>query len=299
MIALRTAGLILTGALAITGCAGPQPLKPKMSEELNSILTKEGFQIRIPASDQPLLHGDGDLDGSLMAQQGQSMALGLNGVAQGAANSSAPGGGPAAAGVVIGTMLVAAMSQAGAEERREAESQQRIAPLLQLPLAQQWQEWFDQTYRDAFASAGRPRSPDAALELLIVPQINLSRDLRSIRLSSEFKLLHGKGSLYEGRIEALSEPISCSDCLQDWAANDGALLYDTARQAVGESVRVLLLDWQTRNFQGLAGDERTIDYQIGDDRFVERGRPLLVDSPRPLFLTLRGWVKSIPAQAAR
>lgn len=297
MIVLRTAGLAV--ALAIAGCAGPQPLKPKMSEELGSILARESFQIRIPASDRPLLRGDGDLDGSLMVQQGQSMALGLNSVAQGAANSGAPGGGPAAAGVVIGTMLVAAMSQAGAEEQREAESQQRIAPLLQLPLAQQRQEWLDQTYRDAFASAGRPGSPDAPLELHISPQISLSQDLRSIRLSNEFKLLHGKGSLYEGRIEALSEPISCTDCLQSWAANDGALLHDMVRQAVSESVRVLLLDWQTQNFQGLAGDERTISYQVGDDRFVERGRPLLVDSSRPLFLTLRGWVKSIPAQAAR
>jgi hypothetical protein len=299
MTSVRTIGPVLAVALAIAGCAGPQPLKPKMSEELSSILAKEGFQIHIPASDRPRLRGDGNLDGSLVIQQGQSMALGLNSAAQGAANSGAPGGGPAAAGVVIGTLLVAAMSQAGAEEQREAESQQRIAPLLQLPLAQQWQEWFGQTYRDAFASAGHPGSPNAALELHIAPQINLSRDLRSIRLGSEFKLLHGKGSLYEGRIETLSEPISRTDCLQSWAANDGALLHDAVRQAASESVRVLLLDWQTHHFQGLAGNERTINYQVGDDRFVERGRPLQVDSPRPLFLTLRGWVKSIPTQSTR
>lgn len=295
MIAKRTASLTL--ALVIAGCASPQPLKPKMSEELGSILKKESFQIRISATGQSMLQGDGDLDGSLMVQQGQNLSNSLNGVAQGAANSGAPGGGPAAAGLVIGTLLVAAMSQSGTEEQREAESQKRIAPLLQLPLSQRWPEVLENAYREAFANAKHTQNPNAALELLITPQINMSQDLRSLRLSSEFKLMHGKGSLYEGRIEALSEPISCSNCLQSWAANDGYLLQDATERAVSESVRVLLLDWQTHSFQGLAGTERTISYQIGDDRFVERGKPLQVNSPRPLFLTLRGWVKSIPAQA--
>lgn len=63
---------------------------------------------------------------------------------------------------------------------------------------------------------------------------------------------------------------------------------------VRETVRILLLEWRIGNLAGSAGKERTLSYKIGDNRIVERGRVVESGLPRALYVSLCGWVKSVP-----
>ncbi|CAD5108596.1 hypothetical protein [Zestomonas carbonaria] len=287
---------LLALTLALAGCSTSTPLQPRASEELSSLLRQERLRLELAPAERPLLRSATSMDGAQMTQDGQQVAQSLSSMNQGVVNAGSTDAGAAAVGIVLGSLLVTQLKRSGVEEKRQTEADLAIAELIGLLEAPPRQDWLAPSYAQALAEAGRAPSDSAALTLRVAPQLVLSRDRRSVRLINEIKLLHGRGSLYEGRIEVHGAALACTDeCLQMWAADDGTALRRATDELVRESVRVLLLDWQTENFRGLAGEERTLRYQVGEERFVERGRLLALDSPSPLFLNLRGWVKSVPA----
>ncbi|WP_282338965.1 MULTISPECIES: hypothetical protein [Pseudomonas] len=294
-------GLALLIALTLLGgCAPSRSLKPSMTTELANNLDQP-FRVQVAPGSERLVGGEQAHDGSAAVQSGLGTATSIDMAARNAAANGMAGNGSGAgvaAGVVLGSLIVAQMNQNAVQGKAKAEADKRVAGLREAIAAQNLEGWYGNAFADAFANAGRPSNPSAALTLDIAPQALLSQDLHSVRVISEVRLMLGRSALYQGRIEVHSAPLACEDCLADWAAEQGKPYQAALRAGVDETVRVLLLDWKTRHFASSNNPERTLSYQLGDSRYVERGR--LVDSQagRSLYLSLRGWVKSVPVAIA-
>jgi len=279
--------------LALAGCASPKALQPSMAEQLPRLLDGQALALRIEPGERRLLRAESSNDGAAIIAHGEQSARNFQGSVSGAGNGGAGAG--VALGVAIGTALAAGMGQSSVQDAQQVEADKQVAPLQQALDGQPLTGWFDERFAAALREAGRPLSDAAVLELVVAPQGVLSHDGHSARLVSEVRLMQGREALYRGRIEVQGQPVACSACLDDWAANGGRSYLQALDLGVRETVRVLLLDWRTGHFAGQLGEERTLRYQVGESRYVERGRLWRDNSGKgALFLTLRGWIKSVP-----
>ncbi len=289
-----TRGALLLALTVLSACTPTKSLKPAMAVDLQANVNQP-FYVQVAPGSERLISGEQMLDGSAMVQNGLGTSANLNMATQNAANST-PGGNAAgvAAGMVLGSLIVAQINQNATQTRAKAEAEKRVAPLREAIAGQNLDGWYSKAFEEAFAKAGRPSTSAAALMLNIAPQAMLSQDMHSVKVISEVQLMLGRSQLYQGRIEVHSAPLNCDECLSDWAAEQGKPYQAAVLAGVQETVRVLLLDWQTQHFASNPNPERTLRYQLGDNRYVERGK--LVDSgpDRSLYLSLRGWVKSVP-----
>ncbi|MBO3276887.1 hypothetical protein [Pseudomonas schmalbachii] len=288
----RFAG-VLALALLLSACGSREALRPSMAVDLQSIVVGQTLALRIEPGERRLLRSEVANDGAGIIQHGTATAQNLHSSVSGVGNSGAGGG--SALGVAIGMALVAGMTQTSVQDARQTEADQRVAPLQSALDARPRHDWFGEHFAAALTKAGKQVSDAAVLTLVVAPQGVLSRDSRSLKLVSEIELMQGRQSIYRGRIETQGDALACSACLDQWAADDASAYLQALDANVRETVRVLLLDWQTGHFAGQLGDERTLRYQIGDSRYVERGR--LWQGSRDsgaLFLTLRDWIKSVP-----
>jgi len=279
--------------LLLTGCSGQKALRPSMAGDLRSLLPGQAFSLTVASDPDRLLLGAVSNDGSGIIERGNAAAQNIQVSVNSSNNSGA--GASVGLGVAIGTALAASLSQAELRQSQQDEARKRVAPLRAALDGQALESVFTDGFTQAFAQAKRPVSSAGAFDLRIEPQAVLSLDSRSLKLVSEVQLMHGRQAIYQGRIEVQGGALACSDCLEQWAARDAEAYRQALQAAIGETVRVLLLDWDTEHFAGQLGPERTLRYQVGEDRYVERGR-LWNGAPAsaPVFLSLRGWVKSIP-----
>lgn len=285
-------GVMLLGLTLLAACVPSKSLKPSMAQDLTSNLNQP-FQVQVAPGSERLISGEQILDGSAIVQGGLGASASLSASAQNAA-ANAGGGAAGAAGIVLGSLLVAQINQSNIENHAKVEAEKRVAPLREAMASQNLDGWYSKAFEDALAQAGRPSNPSAALELKIAPQAKLSQDMQSVRVISEVQLMLGRSQLYQGRIEVHSTPLDCEQCLTDWAAEQGKPYQAAVLAGVQETVRVLLLDWQTQHFANNSNPERTLRYQLGSNRYVERGRLVDTQADRSLYLSLRGWVKSVP-----
>ncbi|MCJ1883745.1 hypothetical protein LNN38_02685 [Pseudomonas sp. LA21] len=285
---------IALACLLLTGCAGQKVLRPSAAGDLRSLLSGQTFALTVAPGAERLLQGAVSNDGTGIIERGNAAAQNI----QVSVNSSnnAGGGAGVGLGVAIGTALAANLSQGELKRTRQDEARQRVAPLRAALDAQALDGVFAEGFTRAFAQANRPISSAGAFELRVEPQALLSQDSRSLRLVSEVQLMHGRQAIYQGRIEVQGRALECStNCLDQWSASDAKAYREALDSTIVETVRVLLLDWDTEHFAGQLGAEKTLRYQVGEDRYVERGRlwnGALASAP--VFLSLRGWIKSIP-----
>lgn len=280
--------------MLLTGCAGQKALRPSMAGDLRSLLPGQSFALTVAPGPERLLQGAVSNDGSGIIERGNAAAQNIH-VSMNSSNNAGVGAG-VGLGVAIGTVLVANLSQGELQRAQQDEARQRVASLRAALDGQPLDGVFVDGFTRAFAQANRPISTAGAFELRVEPQAVLSRDSRSLKLVNEVQLMHGRQAIYQGRIEVQGRPLECStNCLDQWAANDARAYREALDSAIRETVRVLLLDWDTEHFAGQLGAEKTLRYQVGEDRYVERGR-LWSGAPEsaPVFLSLRGWIKSIP-----
>jgi hypothetical protein len=279
--------------LLLTGCSGQKALRPSMAGDLRSLLPGQSFSLTVAPGADRLLQGAVSNDGSGIIERGNAAAQNVQ-VSVNSSNNAGVGAG-VGLGVAIGTALAASLSQGELRQAQQDEARKRVAPLRAALDGQPLEGVFAEGFTQAFAQASRPISSAGAFELRVEPQAVLSQDSRSLKLVSEVQLMQGRQAIYQGRIEVQGRALECSACLDQWAARDAEAYRQALRAAIGETVRVLLLDWDTEHFAGQLGPERTLRYQVGEDRYVERGRLWSgASSSAPVFLSLRGWVKSIP-----
>lgn len=291
---MKSGACIALVCLLLTGCSGQKTLRPSMAGDLRSLLPGQSFSLTVAPGADRLLQGAVSNDGSGIIERGNAAAQNIQ-VSVNSSNNSGVGAG-VGLGVAIGTALAANLSQGEFKRSQQDEARQRVAPLRTALDAQPLDDVFAEGFTRAFAQAKRPVSSAGAFELRIEPQAVLSQDARSLKLVSEVQLMHGRQAIYQGRIEVQGTALECSThCLDQWAASDARAYREALDSAIVETVRVLLLDWDTEHFAGQLGVEKTLRYQVGDDRYVERGR-LWSGAPAsaPVFLSLRGWIKSIP-----
>ena len=289
-------GALLLGVALLSACVQNKALKPAMAVDLSTNVNQP-FQVLVAPGSERLISGEQVADASSTVQNGLGTASSMDMAARNAAANGMGGNGGGAGvavGVVLGSLLVAQINQNAVQGKAKEAADKRVAPLREAIAAQNLDGWYANAFADAFAEAGRPSTSAAALTLNIAPQALFSQDLKSVRVISEVQLMLGRSQLYQGRIEVHSAPLNCEQCLTNWAAEQGKAYQAAVLAGVQETVRVLLMDWQTQHFASNTNPERTLRYQLGDARYVERGRLLDSQPDRSLYLSLRGWVKSVP-----
>ncbi|MFS2126391.1 hypothetical protein [Pseudomonas sp. Pseusp97] len=290
---MKAAACLALACLLLSGCSAQKALRPSMAGDLRSLLPGQAFSLTVAPGADRLLQGAVSNDGSGIVERGNAAARNIQ-VSVNSSNNSGVGA-SVGLGVAIGTALAANLSQGELRQAQQDEARKRVAPLRTALDGQPLEKVFTDGFVQAFAQANRPVSSAGVFELRVEPQAVLSQDSRSLKLVSEVQLMHGRQAIYEGRIEVQGRALDCGDCLAQWAARDAEAYRQALQAAIGETVRILLLDWDTEHFTGQLGPERTLRYQVGEDRYVERGRLWNGASPAaPVFLSLRGWVKSIP-----
>lgn len=288
---LLGAGLL---GLALSGCATDANLSPARSDTLDMQLA-QGFQLVIEAPEDGWLNADVVIDGSRLSEAGEQTSRHLSGTMQGVANSGAgAGGGAAVAGTVIGSMLLANLSQSAIERDARRAAKGQIDPVDQALSGHDWADYYHLAYSRELSKQGYAPSLAADISLRIVPRVRFSDSMQVLRLVTEARLTQGNKVLYAGRIESFAEPMQCEDCLSLWLAQDAAHLHAAANAGVDDSAALLASDWRTSRFSGIASQEQTLRYQLGTARHVERGRLLPLGNARSVFLDLRGWLKSMP-----
>ncbi|MFI8734800.1 hypothetical protein ACIGKM_02680 [Ectopseudomonas toyotomiensis] len=289
-------GLVGAGflGLALSGCATDSNLAPARSDTLETQLA-QGFQLVIDVPDDGWLNVDVVVDAAQLSEVGEQTSRHLSGTMQGVANSgTGAGGGAAVAGVVISSMLLANLSQSAIEQKARLVAKGQIDPVDQALSGHDWADYYHVAYSRELREQGYAPSLTADLSLRIVPRLRFSEGMRVLRLVTEARVMQGKKVLYAGRIESFAEPVQCEDCLSRWLAQDAAHLHAAANAGVDDSAALLASDWRTSRFSGIASQEQTLRYQLGATRHVERGRLLPLGNSRSVFLSLRGWLKSMP-----
>lgn len=285
------AGLV---GLVLSGCVPQRGVVPSLNEGLQAHL-RQGFELVIEPPPDGWLSADPALDGERIASAGEKTSRHLSSTMQGVANS---GGGASAGAVVagsaIGSILLANLSRSGIQREAQEAAKRRVEPLNQALLDHDWQEYYQRAFGQALKSGGYAPAVAADLRLRVVPRLRFSDSLQVLRLVSEVRLVQGKQTLYAGRIESFAEPVSCDDCLELWRAQGAAALHAAAGAGVEDTAALLVSDWHTQRFVGVAGQEQTLRYQLGTTRHVERGRLLALGTSRSVFLSLHGWLKSMP-----
>ncbi|PTU74842.1 hypothetical protein [Pseudomonas mangrovi] len=287
--------------LVLAGCASPPALQPQVTQDLLPLLQQQGYAIDVDTSIERLAQArvPGDAQAMLAGGQGASEA----GRIGGQAGVAGPGAG--VAGALIGSLLVAQINASRIQAETDRQAADLVAPLRQAIAAQGLDFWFTQTLQAELAAgdlgAAQPESP---YRLRFEPQAIFGDELDRLHLVTEISLLFGHEVLYRGRIEVIDAapwPLDSTANLglQPWLANDAAAYRQVLHGGLREMLQVLLLDMQTGHFAASNSSETTLRYQLGGGRFVERGRLLAQTPERSLFMDMRGWLKSVPLQAAR
>lgn len=157
-----------------------------------------------------------------------------------------------------------------------------------------WADCYHLAYSRELSKQGYAPFLSADISLRIVPRVRFSDSMQVLRLVTEARVTQGNKVLYVGRIESFADPVQCEDCLSLWLAQDADHLHAATNAGVDDSVALLASDWRTNRFSGIAGQEQTLRYQLGTTRHIERGRLVALDNSRSVFLSLRGWLKSMP-----
>ncbi|WP_156458607.1 hypothetical protein [Ectopseudomonas composti] len=285
-------GAALLG-LALSGCATDPNLAPVRSDTLEAQLA-QGFQLIIEAPDDGWLNADVAVDGARLSEAGQQTSRHLSSTMQGVANSGTGGGGAAVMGTVIGSMLLANLSQSGVERDARLSARRQIEPVNQALGDHDWADYYRAAYSRVLAEQGYAPATTADLNLRITPRLRFSEGMQVLRLVCEARVTHGPKVLYAGRIESFAEPEQCEDCSSRWLEQGATRLHAAANAGVGDCAALLASDWRTNRFSGVASQEQTLRYQLGATRHVERGRLLALGGTRSVFFSLRGWLKSMP-----
>lgn len=267
-------------------------LHPQIEGDIAKRLQADGYSLSVLEGDKRLLRGESSRDGGVFIKNGQQTGLALYRASQGA---GAVGSGAASAGIIIGSLVASQLTKSNAESEQQDEAEQRVAPLRQALNAQPIQHWYADAYQHALHKGGAAARETGAMALSLAPQALLAQDLQSVRLITEARLTLGRATVYQGRIEVISRPLVCTDdCLDIWSHADGQRYKAALKSNIEETTRVLLLDWQSQHFAETNTTEQTLRYQIGQSRYVERGRLVDTSGDRHVFLGLRGWLKSVP-----
>lgn len=275
----------------IAACAA-STLRPQIEEDIARRLQVDGYSLSVLEGNKRLLRGESSRDGGVFIKNGQQTGLALHSASQGA---GAVGSGAASAGIMIGSLVVSRLTKSNAESEQQDEAEQRVAPLRQALNAMPIEHWYADAYQQALQKAGAAARETGELALSLAPQALLAQDLQSVRLITEARLTLGRVTVYQGRIEVFSRPVVCTDdCLDIWSHAGGERYKAALKSNIEETTRVLLLDWQSQHFAEANAAEQTLRYQIGQSRYVERGRLVDTSDDRHVFLGLRGWLKSVP-----
>ncbi|MGE6794050.1 hypothetical protein ACQKFS_18745 [Pseudomonas guineae] len=267
------------------------PLEPKLCDSLSGSIRSQGYQLDISVDEQGWLRSEGSRDGGVFIENGIQAATLMHGTSQGAAGLGPSG----AAGIMIGSLIASKLARSNTRNAMESEAEARITPLRSALDGQCWSAWYNKAIGQALLHNGAAARETGGLVLSIAPGVLLSADARSIRLISEIRLMQGRKAIYQGHVEVFSSPLDCGqDCLAEWARGEGHVLKRELIIVIYETVRILQRDWSTQHFSAVSSAEKTLRYQVGGMRYVERGRVLEVDESRHLFLSLRGWLKSYP-----
>lgn len=291
------AGLLLT----LVGCSSAPTLQPQVTQDLLPLLQRQGYAVEVDTSTERLAQArvPGDAQAMLAGGQGASEA----GRIGGQAGIAGPGAG--VAGALIGSLLVAQINESRIQGETEKQAAERVAPLRQVIATQGLDLWLVQTLQTELdASDLGTASPASPYRLRFEPQAIFGDELDRLHLVTEISLLFGHEELYRGRIEVIDPapwPLDSTANLGlgPWLANDAAAYRQALHDGLREMLQVFLLDLQTGHFAASNSSETTLRYQLGGGRFVERGRLLAQTRERSLFMDMRGWLKSVPLQAAR
>lgn len=287
--------------LTLAGCSSAPLLKPQVTQDLLPLLQQQGYAVALDTSTERLTQARiaGDAQAILAGGQGASEA----GRIGGQAGVAGPGAG--AAGALIGSLLVAQINESRIQSETEKKAADLIAPLRQVTATQGLDRWFEQALHDELGlselGAVKPASPYL---LQFESQAILGEELDRLHLVTEISLLFGREVLYRGRIEVIDPapwPLDSTANLglQPWLADDAAAYRQALHSGLREMLQVLVLDMHSGHFAAATSSETTLRYQLGGGRFVERGRLLAQARERSLFMDMRGWLKSVPLQAAR
>lgn len=286
----------LLWAMLTLGCSSqPQPVRPSIQNGVEQEIRAYGFGLHVLPGSERLLRGETSNDGAALVGSGEQASRAVYSGAQGAGAVSP---GAAAAGLVLGSMLVAHLGESKVHDQLAKAAQVRVAGLQHVLSEQGLDQWFEATFTDSLVRADFNQQASSPYVLRIAPQAVLAEDARSVRLISEISLLFGREVHYQGRIEVISpalqsDSVPC-DCIERWSA-DGALAYKQAlARNIDETLRLWWLDVQSTRFDKLNAAEKTLAYEVGESRYVERGRLVEVNDQRSVYLSLQGWLKSVP-----
>ncbi|TLX63560.1 hypothetical protein DN820_10735 [Stutzerimonas nosocomialis] len=284
--------------LALAGCSAPQALRPHIDQDPAALLKAYGYRVEVDVTEARLVQGDVRVDGQKMVERALNTAPVVQVSGQGGS------AGASAAGVMIGSLLVSQLNRSRVHGEARNEADQQVAPLRMATAGTGLDSWFERQLRDQLDLGTLGPVKDASPYLLrFEPQAELGNDFDSTRLITEITLSFGHEVLYKGRIEVLGAAPWKADTtanigLAPWLKDQAQPYRDALRANLVETLRILAMDLESGHFADAPGREQTLRYSLGAGRYVERGRLLADDGQRALFMDLRGWLKSVPLQAA-
>lgn len=133
-----------------------------------------------------------------------------------------------------------------------------------------------------------------------LPAYAMTQDERALVLDNSVTIHRGgDGSkeAYQAVIRVVSQPRAEEDPQAFWNSNEGVALKEESASLLAHSLELALRDARTAVATDPAGF-RTVRYREGAAEKMERAQFIARRCGREVIRTLRGWLMSVPADAA-